>query len=195
MGLLGIIQTNRAEYNSKGGSNYTEHSEGGDIRFGKILSPYVTVRMTVGYRSVNYSDMDNGFWNPYTKYIGGDATIYTTWGITRNTTDSPRDATKGSKHDFQIELAGLGDNEFWKFDHSSTWYWSLDSNSKWVLSFQMREGVGSPFGSSSVIPLSDRYFAGGASTLGVRIVREAVIGSTALRDKGAGRSWPCDQRA
>ncbi|MFA6239430.1 MAG: outer membrane protein assembly factor BamA [Candidatus Hydrogenedentales bacterium] len=154
-------------YKYEGGNDYTEETVGGQIRLGKILSPYVSARTSLRYRSVNYSDFGNtGFFNPYRDYIGGDATISSIWGITRNTTDSGRDPSKGSKHDFQIEVAGIGgDNNFWKFDHDSQWYWGFGQEKKWVLSVRTRQGVGMPYGDSDVIPLADRYFAGGTSTV------------------------------
>lgn len=153
-------------YKYEGGTDYTEESQGVRIRFGKVLSPYVTTRWALSYRNINYSDFDTGRISPYYDYIGGDTTISTIWGINRTTTDSNRDPSTGARHDLQLELAGLaGDNEFWKIDHDSTWYWSLDEDKKWILSFRTREGIGSPWGDSDVIPLADRYFAGGSTTI------------------------------
>ncbi len=153
-------------YEYEGGSDYTQESQGGQIRLGKVLSPYVTARTALSYRSINYSDLGTGPFSAYYPYIGGDVTISTIWGINRTTTDSRRDPSSGSIHDLQLELAGIGgDNNFWKLDHDSTWYWSLDEESKWVLSYRSRQGIGFPFGDSDVIPLSDRYFAGGTSTV------------------------------
>lgn len=153
-------------YKYEGGSDYTQESQGAQIRLGKVLSPYVTARTALSYRSINYSDLGTGPFSAYEPYIGGDVTISTIWGINRTTTDSRRDPSSGSSHDLQLELAGIGgDNNFWKLDHDSTWYWSLDEESKWVLSYRTRQGIGFPFGDSDVIPLSDRYFAGGTSTV------------------------------
>ncbi|MCC6486772.1 MAG: outer membrane protein assembly factor BamA [Candidatus Hydrogenedentes bacterium] len=153
-------------YEYEGGSDYTQETSGGQLRLGKVLSPYVTARTAVSYRSVNYSDMETGPFSAYYPYIGGDVTISSIWGINRTTTDNSRDPSKGARHDLQLEIAGIGgDNNFWKIDHDSTWYWALDEESKWVLSYRSRQGIGSPWGDSDVIPLSDRYFAGGSSTV------------------------------
>ncbi len=153
-------------YEYEGGSDYTQHSQGGQIRLGKILSPYVTARTALSYRSINYSDLGTGPFSAYYPYLGGDVTISTIWGINRTTTDSKRDPSSGSSHDLQLELAGIGgDNDFLKLDHDSSWYYSLDEESKWVLSYRSRQGIGFPFGDSDVIPLSDRYFVGGTSTV------------------------------
>ncbi|MCC6697466.1 MAG: outer membrane protein assembly factor BamA [Candidatus Hydrogenedentes bacterium] len=153
-------------YEYEGGSDYTQETSGGQLRLGKVLSPYVTARTAVSYRSVNYSDMETGPFSAYYPYIGGDVTISSIWGINRTTTDNSRDPSKGARHDLQLEIAGIGgDNNFWKIDHDSTWFWALDEESKWVLSYRSRQGIGSPWGDSDVIPLSDRYFVGGSSTV------------------------------
>lgn len=152
-------------YDYKGGTDYTEESQGARVRFGKILSPYVTARASLGYNSVNYSDLQNGRFSPYYEYIGGDTTISTIWGINRTTVDSNRDPSKGARHDLQVEWAFGGDNEFWKLDHDSTWYFSLDDNKKWVVSARTRQGIGSAMGGSEHIPLAYRYFAGGSTTI------------------------------
>jgi len=153
-------------YEYGGGSDYTQDTQGAQLRLGKVLSPYVTARTALSYRSINYSDLNRGPFSAYYPYIGGDDTISTIWGINRTTTDSRADPATGSRHDLQLELAGIGgDNDFWKLDHDSQWYWSLDDESKWVLSYRSRQGIGFPFGDSDVIPLSDRYFAGGTTTV------------------------------
>lgn len=153
-------------YEYQGGTDYTEEMTGVQIRFGKVLSPYVTARSGLKYRSVNYSDLDIGPFSPLRPYIGEDVTVSTVWGINRTTTDSTRDPSKGARHDLQLELAGLGgDNDFWKFEHDSQWYWPLDSEKKWILSYRTREGIGSAWGSSENIPLSDRFYAGGTTTV------------------------------
>lgn len=152
-------------YEYEGGNDYTEESQGVRFRFGKVLSPYVTARAALSYRNINYSDLNYGRFSPLYDYIGGDTTISTVWGINRTTTDSNRDPSTGARHDFQIEWAFAGDNEFWKFDHDSTWFWSLTKDKKWVFSVRSRQGIGAPMGGSDVIPLADRYYAGGSSTI------------------------------
>lgn len=148
-----------------GGTDYSQETQGARIRFGKVLSPYNTARASLGYSNVNYSDLRYGRLSPYHEYIGGDTTISTVWGFNRTTVDSNRDPSTGARHDFQVEWAFGGDNEFWKFDHDSTWFFSLDEEKKWVFSYRSRQGVGSAMGGSEHIPLSSRYFAGGSTTI------------------------------
>lgn len=153
-------------YKYSDGANYTEEVTGGRLRFGKVLSPYVTARSSLEYREVNYSDVRTGFLNPFEKYIGGDTTISIVGGINRTNLDSTRDPSKGWKHDFELELAGIGgDNEFVKFEHDTTWHKPITRDNKWVFTWRTREGISNPFGDTDYVPLADRFFAGGASTI------------------------------
>ncbi len=163
--LFGFDIFNESYDYEGGGTDYSEETSGARIRFGKVLSPYNTARASLGYSSVNYSDLKYGRLSPYHEYIGGDTTISTVWGFNRSTVDSNRDPSTGARHDFQIEWAFGGDNEFWKFDHDSTWFFSLDEQKKLVFSVRSRQGIGSAMGGSEHIPLANRYFAGGSTTI------------------------------
>ncbi|MBI5095574.1 MAG: outer membrane protein assembly factor BamA [Candidatus Hydrogenedentes bacterium] len=159
----------------RGDVNYTEETKGGQLRFGKILSPYVSVRMALRYEDNTTSHLPWYVYNAFYSERGGSTTVSNIWGIDRNTTDSNRDPSTGSKHDLQIQIAGLGgDNEFVKIEHDSIWYKSVGKERKWVLSLRMREGWASPYGDSEFVPLSDRFFAGGTNT--VRGYRTYSIG-------------------
>jgi len=150
------------------GTSYREDQTGGQLRFGKVLSPYVQTRWSVRYQDTDISDVPWEFLvnRELRRLTRGSTTIATAWSIERNTIDNLRDATGGASHIFTVELAGLGgDNHFVKLDHDSTWYWSLSEERKWVLSLRSRHGWVTPYGSSDFVPLQDRYFAGGNTTV------------------------------
>ncbi len=157
----------------RGGTEYTESSQGARIRLAKVLSPILTARSSLHYRSIDISGYDSfglgeliNQFNVYDKYRGGKTTISTVWGINRSKVDSKRDPSTGSIHDLQLEIAGLGgDNHFAKLEHDSRWFWPFGKEKKWVLSFQTREGFAQGFGGSAVVPLADRFFAGGSGTV------------------------------
>lgn len=157
-------------YEYRGGTRYTEERTGAQLRFGKQLSPFVGVRTMLRYADTDITGLPWFAWFTYPpeywRQAEGSTTISNLWGISRNTLDSPRDPGSGSRHDLEIEVAGLGgDNEFWKLQHDSIWYWSLDRDRKWILSYQTREGIGDDYGSSDYIPIQDRYYAGGTTTV------------------------------
>ncbi len=149
-------------------SNYTEEMAGGQLRFGKSMSPYVTVNAAFAYTDYDYSDLALRFlYTPeWRQELEGSSTARTVWAIERNTLDFRRDPSAGGKHVLSLSVAGFGaDNEFVKIEHDSTWYKALGAEKKWVVSFRTRHGWASEYGSSDFVPVSDRFFAGGTSTV------------------------------
>lgn len=167
-------------YEYSGGTDYTEDTQGVQIRLGKILSPHLTARTALRYRNLDITDSEWEQFSIYEQLRGGDTTVSSIWGLNRNTVDSKRDPSKGSVHDIELEIAGLaGDNSFYKIQHDSTWYWPLGEKQKWVLSYRTREGYAAGFGDTSDVPLADRFFVGGSTT--VRGYRHRDIGPQAPR--------------
>ena len=153
-------------YTYSGGTDYTEQTQGAQIRLAKILSPFVSVRTALRYRNMDISDTDLQELSIYERLKGGDTTISSIWGINRTTLDRKYDPSRGSTHDLHLELAGVGgDNHFVKLEHDSTWYKALGEERKWVFSYRTREGIAIPYSSPDLLPLSDRFFAGGTSTV------------------------------
>jgi len=149
-------------------SNYTEETAGGQIRFGKALSPFVTARTALRYTDVDYSNIDDfaKLTEEWKEEFEETRTMSNSWSIERNTVDIIRDPTKGGRHELVGTIAGPGgDNYFYRLEHDSTWYFSLDEKKKWVLSLRTREGWMDEYGPSDRIPLSERFFAGGTSTV------------------------------
>src|SRR5690606_15896279 len=99
------------------GIDYEESSQGLQLRLGKQLSPYVSVRSALRYSDVDIDDY--GFvLNPEIRRWGGDVTVSSLWGINRISVDRRFDPCRGSEHDLGVELAGLGgDNEFYRIVH------------------------------------------------------------------------------
>lgn len=149
-------------------SDYTEEMVGGQLRLGKTLSPFVTARTSFRYTDYDYTDTA---WKwlytcEWRRELEPSTTVANSWGIERNTLDLTRDPTSGSKHELVGTVAGFGgDNNFLKFEHDSTWYRPFGEERQWVLSFRTREGWVDEYGSSDFVPLGDRFFAGGTSTV------------------------------
>lgn len=153
-------------YRVTGGQDYRQVDTGGQLRFGKVLSEYNTMR--VGFRGENIDNQDFPFvLNPeLRKQEGSSTTLSTTIQFERNKLDNLRDASNGAKHVFSLTLAGLADNDFVKFEHDSTWYRALDGdNKKWIFSWRTREGVAFPFGDDDDLRLEHRFYVGGTTTV------------------------------
>lgn len=152
-------------FRSRGGSDYRQDTTGAQVRFGKVLSEYVVVRAAFAYRNVDIDGIDEFVNSRFNELLDPDATISTTWSITRDTTDHYRDPTRGGEHTARLTLAGLADNEFVKLGHDNTLYYALDKNKKWVFSQRFRQNVGFEIGDREFIPLQERFFAGGSTTI------------------------------
>lgn len=158
-------------FRTTGGSNFTEETQGGMIRLGKALSPFVTLRTSLRVTDVDISDFRRFnlfelFVTPELRELNDPGTtVSNTWSITRNTLDHFRDPTRGSVHSFSVEVAGLADNDFVKIQLDSRWYYSFDRDKKFVLSYRSRQGAAWATGDKELVPIGDRFFAGGTSTI------------------------------
>ncbi len=162
-------------YLVRGGADYEEDSLGGQLRFGKSLSPYVTAQASFRVQETDISDLPWLINEEIKRQEGSSTTVSTRWAIERNTLDSRFDPGKGSTHSLAAEVAGFGgDHEFVKLEHDSIWYRSVGREEKVVLSLRQREGWMTEYGSSDYVPLQDRFYAGGTTT--VRGYRNRDIG-------------------
>ncbi len=153
-------------YDYHGGTDYTEDTSGGQLRLGKMLSPYVTARGSLRYTDLSVSGLPWYATPQLSEQRGGSTTISNAYGINRNTVDLKRDPASGAKHDLEFEVAGLGgDNHFLKLQHDSIWYYPITEDNKWVFSYRTREGWITEYGSSEFVPITYRFFAGGSSTV------------------------------
>jgi outer membrane protein insertion porin family len=91
--------------------------------------------------------------------------------VIRNTIDHPFDPSEGSRQIFAAEFAGLGgETDFTKIELSGRWYWPLytsEAGSRWVYSFNTNfaYGIGDSGLSGEELPLFERYFPGGITTV------------------------------
>lgn len=152
---------------ARGGTRFDQQTQGLQLRFAKALSPYNTARTSLRYNDFSVSGFGNFFLSRDLRELRDPGTtIANAWGFNRNSVDSYRDPSSGSTHDIMMEVAGLGgDNDFIKLTHDSSWYWKLDENKKWILSLRTREGSAWTYGDKELVPLNDRFYAGGMSTI------------------------------
>lgn len=149
------------------GSDYEEDAQGGQVRFGKLLSPYVRTQLAVKYEDITIGDVPL-FAIPELRRLWRDdgSTVSLNWSIARNTLDSRIDPTTGARHNLELEVGGFGgDHDYYKVQTDNEWFWKLDEDAKWVLSFRTRNGWVNEYGESDFVSLSDRFFAGGTATV------------------------------
>ncbi len=153
-------------YEVRGGADYREDERGAQLRLGKALSPYVTVRSAFLYQETDLSELPLWVNREIRRQRGESTTISSNWQIERNTLDNRRDPSAGAKHILALQLAGYGgDHEFLKLEHDTTWYRSLNKKDSWIFSVRTREGWVNEYGKSDYVPLQDRFYAGGTTTV------------------------------
>ena len=156
----------RQSYEITGGAEYHEDTDGLQLRFGKALSPYVTARVSVAFDRTDLSDLPMRMNEAIRQQAGESFVLSTRWQIERNTLDNRRDPSQGSKHLLSTRIAGFGgDYQFWQVEHESAWHRGFGEEKRWVLSFRVREGFVTAYGASRFVPLQDRYYAGGTTTV------------------------------
>ena len=162
---LGVDLFNE-RFRSRGGTSFTQQTLGGQLRLGKRLSNFVTANATLRVTDVKISDLDT-FVNPGLRELEDpESTASIILGLTRNTANDFRDPTRGARHTISVEVAGFGlANDFVKVNHDSIWYYGIKRRDRLSFSFRTREGVAFPYGDKEFLPLQDRYFVGGSSTL------------------------------
>lgn len=150
----------------KGGADYRENQAGAQIRFGKALSLYNTVRLAIRAEDVDVSDLPWFVNREIRLQTENSTTVSTILSLERNTLDKLRDPTKGINAILSTEVAGFGgDNNFVKLQFDFSWFRALDKDKKWVLMLRTREGWMTEYGDSEYIPLPYRFYAGGTTTV------------------------------
>jgi outer membrane protein insertion porin family len=164
--ISGGIDLFNESYRMQGGADYREDQRGAQIRFGKMLSDYVIVRNSYKYQETDLSELPFFINRDIRRQRGDSTTISTRWQIERNTIDRFMDPSSGARHLLSSEIAGLGgDHNFLKLEHDSIWYHPFGEEKKWVGSLRVRNGWMTEYGGSDYIPLQDRFYAGGTTTV------------------------------
>ena len=116
---------------------------------------------------------------------GTDLLATVTPELTLDRRDRPLDPTRGSFHLASLEVAGFalgGDADFLKARLETAWF--LDLLPPTVLALGLRLGLAGPFGETAELPIEERFFAGGATT--VRGYRERRLGPLDARGNPTG---------
>lgn len=153
--------------------SYDEERIGGDITLGHQFQfdPHLVGSVTYRNELVELTDIDDDA--PAIVQLADDSTSIAsmTLGWVYDVTDDPILPTKGYRIQQTTEVASeflAGDEEFYKLDFRAEWYKTVyrhDDGSPHVIRLAGRVGWGDAFGSSSEIPIFERYFAGGFGSL------------------------------
>ncbi len=140
---------------------------GGRISFGKRFTEDVGLTLRFRAEQVDIHDVDDDTPQEIQDEEGVRDTLAVMLGITRDTRDYFFDPSAGSRLRLSTEVAGGpfgGDTDFVKVTEDGIWYTSF-FNKLLILSVQERLGLIEEYGGSDLVPLFERFFVGGATTV------------------------------
>lgn len=148
------------------GYAYDEERVGGDIRFGKQFTEYVSGSVTYKREEVTIENFEAGVSPDLFDEAGTNTTSMIGFTLSRDTRDSVFSPTKGLMLSGGFDVAGSilgGDKDFFRLQAMSSYYIPLKFRS--VLELRVQGGYINAFDDSSKVPIFERFFAGGARTV------------------------------
>jgi outer membrane protein insertion porin family len=147
---------------------YDETRLGGNVTFGRPLSEYVRGRSTYKFESVEVISRgsDPGRLPWVASEVGRKNTSSVTLGVERDSRDNVFFPQEGSDTEIDGELAGSvfgGDVNFWRVTMGSSWYFKHFWET--VLAVRARGGYVDRYSSTKTVPLYERFYLGGATTV------------------------------
>jgi outer membrane protein insertion porin family len=151
--------------------DFTEERLGGDIRASYPLTEYLTVSGLYRLEEVDITDVSPFASEDLRQEAGKKLNSVLEFGLIRDSRDNIFEPTRGSRNALEFSFAGLGgDTEFYKLVAESSWFIPLPVfNLVWAVRglFGLAEGYG-----GQEVPIFERFFLGGATTLRGQGTRE-----------------------
>lgn len=148
------------------GYAFNERRRGGALRLGKEFTDYTRGELVYRMDKIKISDIDPEESSDLRQEEGDNTVSALLFRLTQDTRDYIFDPTTGYVVSCSVEGAGGpfgGDKDFLRYIGSGSVYFMPFE--KIVLEFRLRAGIVDEFGDSSYVPIYERFFAGGASTL------------------------------
>lgn len=148
------------------GYGYDEKITGGDLRFGKEISEYLSSNLMYKIEEIDISNITDNATNDLKQEYGKNKVSSIIPGLTFDSRDNVFDPRKGDYLNGSLQWAGGplgGDKDFWKFFGRASHYFPMPLNS--VLEVRGRVGLAAAYGDSERLPIYERFFAGGAYTI------------------------------
>lgn len=172
----------RREFERSGSSGYfyNQVRTGFDLRLGKEFNEYDKGLLIYKLEEVDISDIPDDASQALKDEVGSNVTSSLALTLSRDKRNNVFNPTKGYLLSATGEVAGgplAGDKDFYKlYGSASTYFEHFNQN---VLELKVRGGIVDEYSDSPKVPIYERYFLGGAST--VRGYRERRLGP---RDPG-----------
>lgn len=148
------------------GFAYDEERVGGNLRFGKKFSEYVSGGVSYKREEVTIENLEEGVSADLVAETGTNLISMIGFNLSRDSRDSRFSPTQGLFINGGVDVAGGllgGDKDFYRLDGRGSYYVPLKFKS--VLELRLRAGVVDAYDNSDKVPIFERFFAGGARTI------------------------------
>jgi len=174
----------REEHNKFGmsGYGYDEVRTGGSFRLGKEFIEYLDAGLIYNLEDVKISNIPDNATQDLRKEIGSNVISRLTLSMSYDRRDNKYVPSKGYIAGISLQDAGGflgGDKDFYKGWLHGSYYYSIVKSL--VLEVKGAMGLANNYGQSEALPIYERFFAGGATT--IRGYKERGVGP---RDPGSG---------
>ncbi|MCK4852166.1 MAG: outer membrane protein assembly factor BamA [Candidatus Omnitrophica bacterium] len=181
--LLFGFDVYREEHNRYGrsGYGYDERRTGGSLRLGKELTEYLNTGLIYNLEEVRISQIPDNATDALRREVGENVVSRLTWNLDYDKRDNRYSPSKGYFAGLSLQNAGGflgGDRDFVKGWVHASYYHSIIK--KVVLEVKGAVGLSEPYGDTDEIPIYERFFSGGGST--IRGYEERAVGP---RDPGS----------
>lgn len=153
-------------YTDREYNDYTQKAVGSGIRFGKRITDYTSIGLGYNFSQYDISSVDDDAPQTIKDEEGSRTKSSVNLNLTNDTRDSYLDPTTGHRYTAALEFAGgpLGaETDIVKLVGEARWYRPVSE--KLTLMTRLEAGVVQSYGSSDFVPLFDRFFAGGATSV------------------------------
>jgi outer membrane protein insertion porin family len=160
---------------SQVGYGYKEVRGGGDVRFGKEFLEYFNSTLMYKLENVDISDIPEEATQDLRDEEGENLLSRLVLGVNFDNRDNIFSPTRGFSAGIRVENTGgflAGDKNFFKTNFWTSFYYS--PLEKIVVELRGRAGIANPYSDTDKIPIYERFYAGGAST--IRGYRERKVG-------------------
>ncbi|MBI4055034.1 MAG: outer membrane protein assembly factor BamA [Elusimicrobia bacterium] len=164
-----VFNTRRRRQFSTESTGFKEKRTGGSVQLGpRFADDKYRLNLTYTYQTVEIFDVLDKFKSSIRE--GTDTSSILSTEFTRDTRDNFFDPTHGNKNTASVRLAGgpLGGTiRFYNPGYSTGWFWHLLSAGDYPLVFSLgsRGGFIEEFGSSSDVPVFEKFFIGGPDSI------------------------------
>ena len=166
---------------STSGWDYDEMRMGGSLRLGKELTDEWSTGVIYNLEEVKISNIPDDSSDDLKAEIGKNYISRLTWNLQYDSRDNKYSPRKGWLIGSMLENAGgflAGDKDFIKGSGVITYYHTFFDI--FVLELKARAGIVKEYGDSKTVPIYERLFAGGATT--IRGYKQRAVGPRDSKD-------------